>query len=113
PGDLHGITGSPAFGLPPAIAPEGRAPGFEGAGIISEGGPRVDLALGLMRGMRVAFLPAAGAWSDEGVVPGGTVVSVPESVRGGDGQLEGPRQGRRRRRQGPRRYRQRRRAFVR
>ena len=29
PGDLHGITGSPAFGLPPAIAPEGRVPGFE------------------------------------------------------------------------------------
>jgi len=46
PGDLHGITGSPAFGLPPAIAPEGRVPGFEGAGIISEVGPGVDPALG-------------------------------------------------------------------
>ena len=80
PGDLHGITGSPAFGLPPAIAPEGRVPGFEGAGIISEVGPGVDPALGLMRGLRVAFFPAAGAWSDEVVVPGGAVVPLPESI---------------------------------
>src|ERR1700732_182384 len=32
PGDLHGISGSPAFGTPPTVASGGRVPGFEGAG---------------------------------------------------------------------------------
>ena len=64
PGDLHGVTGSPAFGTPPTVASGGRVPGFEGAGVVSEVGPQVDPALGLKQGLRVAFFPASGAWSD-------------------------------------------------
>jgi len=47
--------GSPAFGTPPTIGPDGRVPGFEGAGLVSEIGPRVDQNLGLRPGLRVAF----------------------------------------------------------
>src|ERR1700745_1502784 len=36
PGDLLGIMGSPAFGTPRTIASDGRVPGFEGAGVVSE-----------------------------------------------------------------------------
>src|ERR1700732_3008891 len=53
PGDLLGVMGSPAFGTPPSIASGGRVPGFEGAGVVSEGGARVDPALGLKAGLRV------------------------------------------------------------
>ena len=42
PGDLLGVMGSPAFGTPPSIGPGGRVPGFEGAGVVSEVGARVD-----------------------------------------------------------------------
>ncbi len=61
PGDLLGIVGSPAFGTPPTIARGGRVPGFEGAGVVSEIGSKVDPALGLQEGLRVAFFPASGA----------------------------------------------------
>jgi NADPH:quinone reductase len=57
PGDLLGITGSPAFGTPPTIASDGRVPGFEGAGVVSEVGANVDPAPGLKQGLRVAFFP--------------------------------------------------------
>ena len=59
PGDLLGVMGSPAFGTPPTIGPDGRVPGFEGAGLVSEIGPRVDQNRGLRPGLRVAFFPAA------------------------------------------------------
>jgi NADPH2:quinone reductase len=58
PGDLLGIVGSPSFGTPPTIASGGRVPGFEGAGVVSEVGAKVDPALGLKEGLRVAFFPA-------------------------------------------------------
>src|SRR5260370_3414895 len=80
PGDLLGIMGSPAFGTPPTIASGGRVPGFEGAGVVSEVGPKVDPALGLKQGLRVAFFPASGAWSDEAIVPAGSVVPLPDSI---------------------------------
>src|ERR1700752_3573287 len=51
PGDLLGIMGSPAFGTPPTIASGGRVPGFEGAGVVSEVGARVDPALGSPSGL--------------------------------------------------------------
>jgi hypothetical protein len=35
---------------------------------VSEVGPQVDPALGLKQGLRVAFFPASGAWSDEAAV---------------------------------------------
>ena len=80
PGDLLGIVGSPAFGTPPTIASGGRVPGFEGAGVVSEIGAKVDPALGLQEGLRVAFFPASGAWSDEAVVPASSVVLLPDSL---------------------------------
>jgi NADPH:quinone reductase-like Zn-dependent oxidoreductase len=80
PGDLLGIVGSPAFGTPPTIASGGRVPGFEGAGVVSEIGAKVDPALGLQEGLRVAFFPASGAWSDEAVVPASSVVLLPASL---------------------------------
>ncbi len=80
PGDLLGIMGSPAFGTPPTIASDGRVPGFEGAGVVSEVGANVDPALGLKQGLRVAFFPASGAWSDEAVVPASSVVRLPDSI---------------------------------
>src|SRR5260221_13016453 len=80
PGDLLGIMGSPAFGTPPTIASDGRVPGFEGAGVVSEVGSKVDPALGLKQGLRVAFFPASAAWSDEAVVPASSVVPLPESI---------------------------------
>ena len=80
PGDLLGIMGSPAFGTPPTIASGGRVPGFEGAGVVSEVGSKVDPALGLKEGLRVAFFPAFCAWSDEAVVPASFVVPLPNSI---------------------------------
>jgi NADPH:quinone reductase len=80
PGDLLGIMGSPAFGTPPTIASGGRVPGFEGAGVVSEVGAKVDPALGLKQGLRVAFFPASAAWSDEAVVPASSVVPLPDST---------------------------------
>ena len=72
--------GSPAFGTPPTIASNGRVPGFEGAGVVSEVGANLDPALGLKQGLRVAFFPASGAWSDEAVVPASSVVPLPDSI---------------------------------
>jgi len=79
-GDLLGIMGSPAFGMPPTIAPDGRVPGFEGAGVVSEVGAEVDPALGLREGLRVAFFPASGAWSDEAIIPASSVMPLPDSI---------------------------------
>jgi len=80
PGDLLGVAGSPAFGTPPTIGSGGRIPGFEGAGVVSDVGARVDPSLGLKQGLRVAFFPAPGSWRDEVVVPAGSVVPLPDSI---------------------------------
>jgi NADPH:quinone reductase len=80
PGDLLGVMGSPAFGTPPTIGPGGRVPGFEGAGVVSEVGERVDTSLGLRQGLRVAFFPALGSWRDEVVVPAGSVTPLPDTI---------------------------------
>jgi NADPH2:quinone reductase len=80
PGDLLGVMGSPAFGTPPSIGPGGRVPGFEGAGVVSEVGGRVDTSLGLRQGLRVAFFPAPGSWRDEVVVPSGSVTPLPDTI---------------------------------
>src|SRR5271163_278349 len=80
PGDLLGIMGSPAFGTPPAIGSGGRVPGFEGVGVVSEVGGRIDPGRGLKPGVRVAFFPAPGSWRDEVAVPAGSVVPLPDSI---------------------------------
>src|ERR1700740_627250 len=76
PGDLLGVMGSPAFGTPPTIGAGGRVPGFEGAGVVSEVGQRVDTSLGLRQGLWVAFFPAPGSWRDEVVVPPASVTPL-------------------------------------
>ena len=80
PGDLLGIMGSPAFGSPPVIGRDGRVPGFEGAGVVTKLGSQVDPTLGLKAGIRVAFFPAAAAWSDEVVVSASSVVPLPVTI---------------------------------
>jgi NADPH:quinone reductase-like Zn-dependent oxidoreductase len=80
PGDLLGVMGSPAFGTPPSIGPDGRVPGFEGAGVVSEVGARVDASLGLRPGLRVAFFPAPGSWRDEVLVPAESVTLLPDAI---------------------------------
>src|SRR5260370_28975940 len=80
PGDLLGVIGSPAFGTPPTIGPGGRVPGFEGAGVVSEVGARVDTSLGLRQRLSVAFFPAPGSWRDEVVVPAGSVTPLPGTI---------------------------------
>jgi NADPH:quinone reductase len=80
PGDLLGVMGSPAFGTPPTISSDGRVPGFEGAGVVSDVGARIDPSLRLTPGLRVAFFPAPGSWRDEVVVPAGSVVPLPDSI---------------------------------
>jgi NADPH:quinone reductase len=80
PGDLLGVLGAPACGTPPAIGSGGRVPGFEGAGVVSEVGARIDPSLGLKLGLRVAFFPAPGSWRDEVVVPAGSVMPLPDSI---------------------------------
>jgi NADPH2:quinone reductase len=80
PGDLLGVMGSPAFGTPPTVGPGGRVPGFEGAGVVSEVGARVDTSLGLRQGLRVAFFPAPGSWRDEVVVPAESVMPLPDTI---------------------------------
>lgn len=80
PGDLLGVLGSPAFGTPPTIGLGGRVPGFEGAGVVVEIGSRVDENLGLRRGLRVAFFPAAGSWRDEVIVPAASLVPLGDTI---------------------------------
>jgi|SRR6266404_1492927 len=80
PGDFLGVMGSPAFGAPPTISDDGRVPGFEGAGVVSEVGARIGPNLGLRPGLRVAFFPAPGSWRDEVIVSAGAVVPFPDSI---------------------------------
>ena len=80
PGDLLGVIGSPAFGGPPSIGPGGRVPGFEGAGVVTEIGSRVDQNLGLRPGLRVAFFPAPGSWRDEVIVLASSLVPLPDAI---------------------------------
>jgi NADPH2:quinone reductase len=80
PGDLLGVKGSPAAGTPPGIGSGGRVPGFEGAGVVTEVGRGVDRASGITPGARVAFFPAGSTWSEQVLVPAGSIVLLPENV---------------------------------
>src|ERR1700756_745937 len=80
PGDLLGVKGSPAAGTPPAIGSDGRVPGFEGAGVLTEVGRGVDPASGVKLGARVAFFPAGSTWSEQVAVPVGSTVPLPDNV---------------------------------
>ena len=80
PGDLLGVKGSPAAGTPPAIGSGGRVPGFKGAGVVTEVGRGVDPASGIKPGTRVAFFPAGSTWSEQVLVPAGSIVPLPDNV---------------------------------
>jgi NADPH:quinone reductase len=80
PGDLLGVKGSPAAGTPPAIGSGGRIPGFEGAGVVTEVGRGVDMTSGIKPGARVAFFPAGSTWSEQVVVPAGSIVPLAQNV---------------------------------
>jgi NADPH:quinone reductase len=80
PGDLLGVKGSPGAGTPPAIGSGGRVPGFEGAGVVTQVGSDVHQASGIKLGARVAFFPASSTWSEQVVVPAGSIVPLPENV---------------------------------
>ena len=83
PGDLLGVSGSPAFGIPATIPDGGRVPGFEGAGVIEALGSHVDPKLELDVGTRVAFFPVDGAWSERIVTPARVLVRIPDDVPDG------------------------------
>src|SRR5258708_32819109 len=80
PGDLLGVMGSPAFGTPPSIGPGGRGPGFEGAGVVSEVGARVDTSLGLRQRLRCAFFPSPRSWREQEAGPVGSVTPLPDPL---------------------------------
>jgi NADPH:quinone reductase-like Zn-dependent oxidoreductase len=75
PGDLVGVEGS--RGAPRERFSRPRSPGLEGFGVVDAVGAGTD---GLDAGMRVAFFPVPGAWSEYVTAPAELVVPVPDSV---------------------------------
>lgn len=75
PGDLVGIEGFP--GAPRERFTSPRSPGVEGFGVVEAVGAAAN---GLEAGMRVAFFPVPGAWSEYVTAPAELVVPVPDSV---------------------------------
>jgi NADPH:quinone reductase-like Zn-dependent oxidoreductase len=80
-GDIHILSGLPQGG-PVASIPEGtlRIPGFEGVGTILSLGTNAKAAKRLSEGQRVAFFPAAGAWSEYVVVRYNSLLAVPNEI---------------------------------
>ncbi|MDX3853962.1 zinc-binding dehydrogenase [Streptomyces sp. AK02-01A] len=75
PGDLLGVEGVPGVTGQRFASP--RSPGLEGMGVIEAVG---DGAGELRPGLRVAFFPVPGAWSEFVTAPAGLVVPVPDGV---------------------------------
>lgn len=80
PGDLLGISASPAFGTPPAIPSGGRVPGVEGVGVVEALAGNIDPSPRIRPGSRVAFFPVNGTWSSKIVAPVQSLIPVPEEV---------------------------------
>jgi NADPH2:quinone reductase len=78
PGDLLGVEGSPAAGKRLPLAPVGRIPGFEGAGVVEAIGRSGSAKLAV--GDRVAFFPTGSAWSDRVVVAATSIVPIPDTL---------------------------------
>jgi NADPH:quinone reductase-like Zn-dependent oxidoreductase len=76
PGDLIGVEGLPGVPLRRYAAPQN--PGVEGMGVIETVGEGVER---LSPGLRVAFFPVPGTWSDFVTAPAELVVPVPDGVR--------------------------------
>ena len=81
PGDIHILSALPQGG-PVGPIPEGtlRIPGLEGVGTILSLGTNAKAAKRLSEGQRVAFFPAAGAWSEYVVVRYNSLLAVPNET---------------------------------
>ncbi len=83
PGDLLGVAGRyRAPGDTTPVLDGGVRVGFEGMGRIAALGADVLAAGRLAPGMRVAFFPGRGAWSEYAVVPADFVAPLPDDVPG-------------------------------
>jgi len=80
PGDLLGISASPAFGAAPFIPRGGRVPGVEGVGVVEALAADIDPSHRLQVGTRVAFFPVNGAWSARITAPAQSLIPVPDDV---------------------------------
>jgi NADPH:quinone reductase len=80
PGDLLGISASPAFGSPPLIPRGGRVPGVEGVGVVEALAADVVPSHQVQVGTRVAFFPVDGAWSSRIAAPVRSLMPVPDEV---------------------------------
>lgn len=81
PGDLLGVAGRyRAPGDTAAVPIGGVRVGFEGMGTIAAVGSAVQTAGRLAPGMRVAFFPGRGAWSERAIVAAEFVTPLPDDV---------------------------------
>ena len=80
PGDLLGVSASPAFGAPPLIPRGGRVPGVEGIGVVEALAADVDVSDRVQVGTRVAFIAVNGTWSSRLAVPAKSLIPVPDEV---------------------------------
>jgi NADPH2:quinone reductase len=80
PGDLLGVSASPAFGAPPVIPTRGRVPGVEGVGVVEAVAAGIDPSHRVQVGTRVAFFPVNGSWSSKIAVPVQSLIPVPDEV---------------------------------
>lgn len=80
PGDLLGVSASPAFGSAPLIARGGRVPGVEGVGVVEALAADVEPSHRVQVGTRVAFFPVNGSWSSRIAAPVQSLIPVPDEV---------------------------------
>src|ERR1700730_4844303 len=80
PGDLLGVSASPAFGAAPLIPRGGRVPGVEGVGVVEALAADIDPSHRIQVGTRVAFFPVNGSWSARIAAPVQSLISVPDEV---------------------------------
>ncbi|MFP3569760.1 zinc-binding dehydrogenase [Paraburkholderia sp. SIMBA_030] len=80
PGDLLGVSASPAFGAPPRIPAGGRMPGVEGVGVVEALAADIGQSTRIQVGTRVAFFALNGAWSTRVVAPVQLLITVPDEV---------------------------------
>ena len=80
PGDLLGVSASPAFGAAPFIPRGGRVPGVEGVGVVEALAADIAPSHRIQVGTRVAFFPVNGAWSSRIAAPVQSLIPVPDEV---------------------------------
>jgi NADPH2:quinone reductase len=80
PGDLLGVSASPAFGTAPLIPSGGRVPGVEGVGVVEALAADVGRSYRVQVGTRVAFFPVNGAWSSRIAAPVQSLIPVSDKV---------------------------------